>query len=55
VIAYATSPGSVAEDGQGRNGTYTEALLKNFQTPGLDVQKMFNQTGLDVMERTRRK
>ncbi|SDU57107.1 SUMF1/EgtB/PvdO family nonheme iron enzyme [Desulfobacula phenolica] len=52
VIAYATSPGSVAADGDGRNGTYTEALLKNFQNPNLDIQKMFNQTGLDVMKKT---
>jgi formylglycine-generating enzyme required for sulfatase activity len=52
IISYATSPGSLAEDGQGRNGTYTQALLKNFQVPGLDVQKMFNRTGLDVMENT---
>ncbi len=52
IIAYATSPGSVAEDGQGRNGTYTSCLLKNFGNPELDVQKMFNQTGLDVMHKT---
>jgi uncharacterized protein (TIGR02145 family) len=52
IISYATSPGSLAEDGRGRNGTYTEALLKNFQVPGLDVQKMFNRTGLDVMKKT---
>ncbi len=49
IIAYATSPGSVAADGSGRNGTYTEALLKNMVSPGLDVHKMFNRTGLDVM------
>lgn len=55
VIAYATSPGSVAADGDGRNGTYTEALLNNFQNPNLDVQKMFNQTGLDVMKKTNTK
>jgi TRAP-type mannitol/chloroaromatic compound transport system substrate-binding protein len=52
IISYATSPGSLAEDGRGRNGTYTEALLKNFQVPGLDLQKIFNRTGLDVMEKT---
>jgi formylglycine-generating enzyme required for sulfatase activity len=55
VIAYATSPGSVAADGKGRNGTYTEALLRNFQNPDLDVQKMFNTTGLDVMKKTDKK
>jgi len=28
LIAYSTRPGSVAEDGKGRNGLYTEQLLK---------------------------
>ena len=28
IIAYSTRPGSVAEDGAGRNGLYTEQLLK---------------------------
>ncbi len=28
LIAYSTRPGSVAEDGSGRNGLYTEQLLK---------------------------
>jgi len=28
MIAYSTRPGSVAEDGSGRNGLYTEQLLK---------------------------
>lgn len=55
VIAYATSPGSVAADGKGRNGTYTAALLKYMQAPHLDVQKMFNSAGLAVMEKTRQK
>ena len=55
VIAYATSPGSVAADGNGRNGTYTKSLLKNLQTPNLNVQQMFNRTGLDVMKKTNKK
>ena len=55
VIAYATSPGSVAADGDGRNGTYTESLLKNLQISNLDVQKMFNRIGLDVMKKTNKK
>ncbi len=53
IIAYATSPGSVAADGPGRNGTYTARLLKNLNDPGLTVQEVFNQTGLDVMSDTR--
>jgi len=32
MIAYSTRPGSVAEDGSGRNGLYTEQLLKVMDT-----------------------
>lgn len=32
MIAYSTRPGSVAEDGSGRNGLYTEQLLKLMDT-----------------------
>ena len=52
IISYATAAGSVAEDGRGRNGTYTEALLKNIKRPGLNVRDMFNDAGLQVMEKT---
>lgn len=52
IIAYATSPGSLAEDGTGRNGVYTGKLLKNLRDPDLAVQEVFNQTGLDVMDVT---
>ena len=37
LIAYATAPGKVADDGEGRNGTFTAALLKYIDTPGQDV------------------
>ena len=52
IIAYATGPGKKAADGVGRNGTYTAQLLKNISSPGLSVQEMLNQTGLDVMRAT---
>lgn len=55
IIAYATSPGSVSEDGRGRNGTYTESLLKRLQQTDLHVRDMFNKTGLDVMNQTHNK
>jgi uncharacterized caspase-like protein len=35
IIGFATSPGEVASDGTGRNGTYTAALLQHIDTPGL--------------------
>ncbi len=52
IIAYATSPGSVASDGTGRNGTFTRHLLSTFTVPGLNIQDIFNQAGIGVMEET---
>lgn len=49
IVVYATSAGSVAQDGQGRNGLFTSQLLKNIQTPGLEIKDVFNRTGADVM------
>ncbi|MBF0472121.1 MAG: SUMF1/EgtB/PvdO family nonheme iron enzyme [Nitrospirae bacterium] len=40
-IAYATSPGSVASDGDGKNGLYTQELIKNMEKPGLQIEQMF--------------
>jgi formylglycine-generating enzyme required for sulfatase activity len=48
IIVYATSAGSVAQDGTGRNGLFTAHLLNNMKTPGLSVQELFNKTGSDV-------
>ena len=52
IIAYATSPGSVAADGRGRNGIYTKHLLKNIGRKGMSVYDVFRETGLGVMEET---
>ncbi|WP_169400689.1 caspase family protein [Desulfobacter curvatus] len=52
IIAYATSPGSVASDGTGRNGTFTRHLLSAFTVLGLNIQDIFNQAGMGVMEET---
>ena len=43
LIAYATSPGAVASDGEGDNGLYTQALLKALDQPGLKVEEVFKQ------------
>lgn len=52
LIAYATAPGSYAADGQGKNGTYTESLLKRMRTPGLPVELMFKKVRTDVAKAT---
>jgi len=41
LIAYATAPGSVASDGDGRNGLYTQELLKAMRQPALKIEDVF--------------
>lgn len=43
LVAFATSPGQFASDGSGRNGRYTEALLKHIEEPDLPVEAMFKR------------
>ena len=48
LIAYATAPGSVAADGEGANGLYTEELLQALRVPGLKVEEVFKQVRVAV-------
>ncbi|MDR1420351.1 MAG: SUMF1/EgtB/PvdO family nonheme iron enzyme [Treponema sp.] len=48
IIVYATSAGSTAADGEGRNGLFTAHLLNNLKKPGLEVNEIFRLTGADV-------
>ena len=43
IIGFATSPGEVAYDGKGRNGTYTSALLQHIETPDCSIETMFKR------------
>ena len=52
LIAYSTSPGSVASDGTGVNGTYTAALLEHVDTPGVTILQMFQRVRARVISRT---
>jgi len=52
IIVYATSAGSVALDGDGRNGVFTQELLKNLAIPDLEVKELFNRTGAGVKTAT---
>lgn len=47
-IAYATAPGSVASDGSGRNGLYTQELLKAMRKPGLTIEQVFKEVRASV-------
>lgn len=52
LIHYATRPGSVASDGAGKNGTYTEALLKHIAEPDLPVEMMLKKVANTVVDQT---
>jgi tetratricopeptide (TPR) repeat protein len=48
-IAYATSPGSVASDGSGRNGLYTQELIKALRKPNLTIEQVFKDVRVNVL------
>ncbi|MCL2179525.1 MAG: SUMF1/EgtB/PvdO family nonheme iron enzyme [Treponema sp.] len=54
IIVYATSAGSVASDGTGRNGLFTSHLLTQLRTPGLTVREVFDRTGSAVARASNR-
>jgi len=52
LIAYATAPGSVASDGSGVNGLYTQELLYQIQRPGLKVEEVFKNVRAEVVAKS---
>lgn len=55
LIAYATRPGDVAVDGEGRNSPYTLALSRAIATPGLPVTELFIRVRNEVIAATGKK
>jgi hypothetical protein len=47
-IAFATAPGSVASDGQGKNGLYTQHLLRAMLRPGVKIEDVFKDVRAGV-------
>lgn len=47
-VAYATAPGSTANDGQGGNGLYTQHLLEALREPGQTVEQVFKRVRVGV-------
>ncbi len=52
LIAYATSPGSTASDGPGKNGLYTSSLLKYMNNSGLTILEVFQKVRSEVREKS---
>jgi len=51
-IAFATAPGSVAADGEGANGLYTEELIKAISVPGQKIEDIFKHVRQKVYEKS---
>jgi tetratricopeptide (TPR) repeat protein len=54
LIVYAARDGEVASDGKGSNSPFTEALIKEIQTPRVDIRRVFDDVRDDVIETTGR-
>lgn len=52
LVAYAARDGTIALDGEGRNSPFTTALLRNMETPGLEITFMFRNVRDDVLDAT---
>lgn len=52
IIAYSTSPGDVAADGDGRNSPYTSNLLQYMDKPGLTIEQVFKRVRVGVEDST---
>jgi len=53
IIAYATSPGKVASDGDGRNSPYTKALVQAMQVPNRPIEQVFKDVRRSVQAETK--
>ena len=52
IIVFSTSPNNKAEDGKGRNGTFTKYLKDAIQRPGLSLNDMLMEVRQNVMAET---
>ncbi|HWV51937.1 caspase family protein [Pseudorhodoplanes sp.] len=52
LIAFATKPGSTADDGLGDNSPFASAILKNLTVPGRDIRIALGYVRDDVMRTT---
>ncbi|MBU1231094.1 MAG: caspase family protein [Proteobacteria bacterium] len=55
LIGYATAPDSVAADGSGRNGVYTQHLLREMRVPGQTIENAMKKVRIGVLNDTGRK
>ncbi len=51
-ISFATAPGQVAADGQGRNSPFTKHLLQALKQPNVPIELVFKEVRRNVMAET---
>jgi tetratricopeptide (TPR) repeat protein len=52
IVAFATQPGDVAEDGDSEHSPYTRSLIKHIRQPGIEAADMFRRIAADVLNET---
>jgi len=52
LVAYSAKEGQVAQDGDGNNSPFAQALLDHLDEPGLEINMMFRRVHDDVKSRT---
>jgi uncharacterized caspase-like protein len=55
LIAYATQPGNVAEDGQGANSPFTAGILQHIHEPGMEIREILTSVRVSVLDETNRR
>jgi uncharacterized caspase-like protein len=55
LVIFAAKDGETALDGAGTNSPFASAFVKNLQTPGLEVRRLFDFVRDDVMDATQRR
>ena len=55
LIAYATAPDTVAEDGHGKHSPFSLGLLRYIREPGLEIRQLLTKVRLDVVKETERR
>lgn len=53
LIAYSTSPGKTASDGDGDNGLYTFSLLEHIGSKQTTIMSMFQKVRIDVINKSK--
>ena len=53
LIAYSTSPGKTASDGEGKNGLYTGVLVSEINSVNVSITQLFQKVRKSVIEKSK--